>query len=204
MKVPLHYDRLEALLLSKSYEELSSVEQHWVLQQGLDAHSYKQQQQIIQQAQTWGKQSAPAGSLAALQATFKQQHATKLPWFKRGIPLYQVLLGIFLWWAGLEYYHSNQTTVPSTPTPKVVAPIVQVDTIYKEKIVYKDSIIYQERIRTIQLPAPAPDTIYVRLDMAQRDLFYKDSLNYSRPATEIGARSLQDMGDLKQFIGASY
>lgn len=185
------YEKLEQLLIQKSFEELDPSQKDWV-GNVMSKQEYEAQRRVLLESQILfqEKSPVPASNLAALQKHFKQQHQKSLiDYVKHPIAAYQAVLlaitiGILVWWL-----HPVEIQI-KTETKAEIVQSIQHDTIFQEKIIYKDRIIQQTK--TISSP-PQRDTIY--MPFADRKLFYQEGNK-----EKLEGKSMQDMKELLDFI----
>lgn len=185
------YEKLEELLLQKSFKELDPAQRNWV-ENFMSEQEYQAQRRVILESKILFQEKGPipASNLAALQAHFKKHHQKSLvDCLKHPISAYQAVLlaatvGIVVWW--VQPIEIQTKIAVKTELVKTI----QLDTIFQKKIIYKDRIIY--KTQTISSP-PQRDTVY--MPFADRKLFYQEGNK-----EKLEGKSMQEMKELLDFI----
>ncbi|BDS15121.1 hypothetical protein [Aureispira anguillae] len=192
-----NYETLEDLLLHKNFEELNPQEQQFV-QQLMSIEMYQQQRAVLLNSKRiFAEPSSfpPNNNLSALQAQFKAQHQRRwMSYLGQPIAAYQAAILAIL--VGIGVYCLRPITVNTTIQKEIVY-VPQVDTVVQEKIILQEKVIY--KTKTIQLPAPPPDTVYVPI--LDKNQFYQNKEDRQIFAKENAkSKSMKEMGALMDFV----
>lgn len=146
------FERLESLLVTQSYDELSVADQNWLLEQGITRVDYERQAETLRATKDLftTDQAIPSAALQQRLLQQHQLHATKLRSRRRtrvASLAAAFVLGLGLGW-GIFWATTQVVPEEETFTVAEVAK-VQKDTVYLDRIVYEQvppKVIYRDRL----------------------------------------------------------
>ena len=186
------YNKLEELLLSKDYSELSVEQQQWVCQ-AMQPTDYEAQRKILLNTPTTEHIPLPVGNLGDLQQLHKEHYPPSLSVWSYTFTLWQTALIAVL--SGVLVYYILPRQIPIVQTKEIE--VHTTDTIVQEQIIYEPKVVYE--IKEIKTPTQI-DTVYISLPKeAPLDSFFmqsKRTLAQKIDSLPTKGKSMKGRGDL--------
>lgn len=155
-----NFERLERLLLNKSYQELTPAEVDWIASQDVDQEAFNQQREVLRSMKdNLSRKSPLAPSSDVFRNTLAFQHKSRLRSRRKVwlVGVAMITIGCFIGrWSATVQETIVKKEIQDPPASEVVRDTVFVNQI--REIESAPKVIYRERIQK--------DTVYIPMAIA--------------------------------------